>query len=295
MFRGSMVAMVTPMKAQDGIREAVDKEALKGLVEFHVEQGSDAIVAVGTTGESATVDYDEHCEIIQATVEAAAGRIPVIGGSGANSTWEAIELTRGAMESGCDAALLVVPYYNKPSQEGLVQHFTAVAEAVPIPQILYNVPGRTGCDMRPETVERLADIPSIVGLKEAQGTVERAEEVIRRCGDRLDVFAGDDFNALGMMRVGGKGVISVSANVAPRQMHDLCAAALAGDMERAEALNEWLTPLHNAMFCEPNPIPAKWGVEQLGMIESGLRLPMTRLSEAGQAQVRQAMTGIGLL
>ncbi len=295
MFHGSMVAMVTPMKAQDGIRDAVDKEALKELVDFHVEQGSDAIVAVGTTGESATVDYDEHCEIIQATVEAAAGRIPVIGGSGANATWEAIELTRSAMESGCDAALLVVPYYNKPSQEGLVQHFTAVAEAVPIPQILYNVPGRTGCDMVPETVERLAEMPNIVGLKEAQGTVERAEEVIRRCGDRLDVFAGDDFNALGMMRVGGKGVISVSANVAPRPMHDLCAAALAGDMETAEALNDHLTPLHNAMFCEPNPIPAKWGVEQLGLIDAGLRLPMTRLSEAGQDRVRQAMTGIGLL
>ncbi|MFW6277978.1 MAG: 4-hydroxy-tetrahydrodipicolinate synthase [Halorhodospira sp.] len=295
MFRGSMVAMVTPMRAQDGIRDAVDREALKRLVEFHIAQGSDAIVAVGTTGESATVDYEEHREIIRATVEAAAGRIPVIGGTGANSTWEAIDLTRSAMESGCDAALLVVPYYNKPSQEGLIQHFTAIADAVPIPQILYNVPGRTGCDMLPETVEWLSDIPNIVGLKEAQGTVERAEEVIRRCGDRLDVFAGDDFNALGMMRVGGKGVVSVSANVAPRQMHDLCATALAGDMDRAEAINERLTPLHQAMFCEPNPIPAKWGVEQLGLIDAGLRLPMTRLTEDGQARVRQAMAEAGLL
>ncbi|MBK1727917.1 4-hydroxy-tetrahydrodipicolinate synthase [Halorhodospira halophila] len=295
MFRGSMVAMVTPMKAQDGIRDAVDEKALKQLVEYHVEQGSDAIVAVGTTGESATLDYEEHRDVIRATVEAAAGRIPVIGGTGANSTWEAIELTRSAMEAGCDAALLVVPYYNKPTQEGLVQHFSAIAEAVPIPQILYNVPGRTGCDMLPETVERLADLPNVVGLKEAQGTVERAEEVIRRCGDRLDVFAGDDFNALGMMRVGGKGVISVSANVVPRQMHDLCAAALAGDMQTAEAINERLTPLHQAMFCEPNPVPVKWAVEELGMAGSGMRLPMTRLTEAGQARVRQAMQDAGLL
>ncbi|MCC3750786.1 MAG: 4-hydroxy-tetrahydrodipicolinate synthase [Halorhodospira halophila] len=295
MFRGSMVAMVTPMKAQDGIRDAVDEKALKQLVEFHVEQGSDAIVAVGTTGESATLDYEEHRDVIRATVEAAAGRIPVIGGTGANSTWEAIELTRSAMEAGCDAALLVVPYYNKPTQEGLVQHFTAIAEAVPIPQILYNVPGRTGCDMLPETVARLADLPNVVGLKEAQGTVERAEEVIRLCGDRLDIFAGDDFNALGMMRVGGKGVISVSANVAPRQMRELCAAALSGDMESAEAINERLTPLHQAMFCEPNPVPVKWAVEQLGMADSGMRLPMTRLTDAGQARVRQAMIDAGLL
>ncbi len=295
MFRGSLVAMVTPMIAQDGIRDAVDEKALRKLVEFHVEQGSDAIVAVGTTGESATLDYDEHRRVIRATVDAARGRIPVIGGTGANSTWEAIELTRSAMESGCDAALLVVPYYNKPTQQGLIEHFSAIADAVPIPQILYNVPGRTGCDMLPETVEQLADLPNIVGLKEAQGTVERAEEVIRRCGDRLDVFAGDDFNALGMMRVGGKGVISVSANVAPRSMHDLCAAALAGDMETAESINERLTPLHQAMFAEPNPIPAKWGVEQLGYIGPGIRLPMTRLTEAGREQVRQAMLDAGVL
>ncbi len=295
MFHGSMVAMVTPMTAQDGIRDAVDEAALRRLVEYHVEQGSDAIVAVGTTGESATLDYDEHRRVIRTTVEAADGRIPVIGGTGANSTWEAIELTRSAMEAGCDGALLVVPYYNKPTQEGLVQHFTALAEAVPIPQILYNVPGRTGCDMLPETVERLSELPSIVGLKEAQGTVERAEEVIRRCGDRIDVFAGDDFNALGMMRVGGKGVISVSANVAPRQMHDLCAAALAGDLDTAQAINDRLASLHQAMFCEPNPVPVKWAAEQLGMAGPGIRLPMTRLSEGRQAQVRQALADAGLL
>ena len=295
MFHGSMVAMVTPMTAQDGIRDAVDEAALRRLVEYHVEQGSDAIVAVGTTGESATLDYDEHRRVIRTTVEAADGRIPVIGGTGANSTWEAIELTRSAMEAGCDGALLVVPYYNKPTQEGLVQHFTALAEAVPIPQILYNVPGRTGCDMLPETVERLSELPSIVGLKEAQGTVERAEEVIRRCGDRIDVFAGDDFNALGMMRVGGKGVVSVSANVAPRQMHELCAAALAGDLDTAQAINDRLASLHQAMFCEPNPVPVKWAVEQLGMAGAGIRLPMTRLSEGRQAQVRQALADAGLL
>ncbi len=294
MFRGSMVAMVTPMKAQDGIRDAVDEDALRELVEFHVQHGSDAIVAVGTTGESATLDYEEHRHVIRTAVEAAAGRVPVIGGTGANSTWEAIELTRSAMDSGCDGALLVVPYYNKPTQEGLVQHFTAVAEAVPLPQILYNVPGRTGCDMLPETVERLADIPNIVGLKEAQGTVERAQEVIRRCGERIDVVAGDDFNALGMMRVGGKGVVSVSANVAPRQMHDLCAAALAGDMATAEAINERLSSLHQAMFSEPNPVPVKWAVEQLGMAGAGIRLPMTRLTEQRQEMVRQAMADAGL-
>lgn len=295
MFHGSMVAMVTPMQTQDGIRDAVDEQALERLVEFHVENGSDAIVAVGTTGESATLDYDEHCRVIRRVVEAARGRIPVIGGTGANSTWEAVELTRSAMESGCDGALLVVPYYNKPSQEGLVKHFTTVAEEVPIPQILYNVPGRTGCDMLPETVERLAAIPNIVGLKEAQGTVERAQAVIERCGDRLDVFAGDDFNALGMMRVGGKGVVSVSANVAPRQMHDLCAAALDGDMARAEQIEARLAELHQAMFSEPNPIPAKWAVEQLGLAGPAIRLPMTRLTEPGQQVVRQAMTGLGLL
>ncbi len=295
MFRGSMVALVTPMKSQDGIRDAVDYEALDRLVQFHVEQGTDAIVAVGTTGESATLDYEEHREVMRRTVEAAKGRIPVIGGTGANSTWEAIELTRAAMEGGCDAVLLVVPYYNKPTQKGLLRHFTALAEAVPIPQILYNIPGRTACDMLPDTVDELADIPNIVGIKEAYGTVERAREVIERCGDRLDVFSGDDANAREMIYAGAKGAISVSANVAPWHMQKMCSAALEGDRARAEELDALLAPLHKALFLETNPIPVKWAVEQLGLIDGGIRLPMVRLSPEHQEAVRQAMRQVGVL
>lgn len=295
MFRGSMVAMVTPMKEQDGIRDAVDYDALERLVEFHVANDTDAIVAVGTTGESATLDYDEHIEVMGKTVEMARGRIPVIGGTGANSTWEAIKLTKGAMERGCDAALLVVPYYNKPSQEGILRHYMAVAEAVAIPQILYNVPGRTGRDMLPETVEQLADIPNIVGLKEAYGTVQRAREVVERCGDRIDVFSGDDYNALEMILAGGKGVISVTANVAPKLMHEMCAAGLAGKREEAEAMDAQLSALHSALFAEPNPIPTKWAVSQLGLMEPGIRLPMTPLPETYHETVRQAMKHAGVL
>lgn len=295
MFRGSMVAMVTPMQAHDGIRDTVDEPALRRLVDFHVENGTDAIVAVGTTGESATLDYQEHEHVISVVVEAAAGRIPVIGGTGANSTWEAIELTRSAQKSGCDGALLVVPYYNKPTQQGLYEHFKAVADAVPMPQILYNVPGRTGCDMLPQTVARLAEIDNIVGLKEAQGTVERAREVVELCGERLDVFSGDDFNALGIMLAGGKGVVSVSANVVPRQMHDLCEAALNGAESTAVELNERLSDLHQAMFSESNPIPVKWAVERLGLAGSGIRLPMTRLTEENQQWVLRAMQQAGVL
>lgn len=295
MFRGSMVALITPMKAQDGIRDEVDYEALERLVEFHVDNGTDGIVAVGTTGESATLDYDEHIEVMGRVVEMARGRLPVIGGTGANSTWEAIKLTRGAMERGCDATLLVVPYYNKPSQEGLLRHFRAIAEEVPIPQILYNVPGRTGRDMLPETVEELSNVPNIVGLKEAHGTVERAREVIERCGDRLDVFSGDDFNALEMILAGAKGVISVSANVAPRQMHDMCRAALNGERERAEALDAQLSALHSALFTEPSPIPVKWAVEQLGLAGGGIRLPLNPLPESAHETVRQAMKHAGVL
>ncbi|MBK1734128.1 4-hydroxy-tetrahydrodipicolinate synthase [Halorhodospira abdelmalekii] len=293
MFRGSMVAMVTPMQAQDGVRDPVDEEGLARLVDYHVEHGTDAIVAVGTTGESATLNYAEHERVIRIVVEAAAGRIPVIGGTGANSTWEAIELTRSAHKSGCDGALLVVPYYNKPTQQGLIEHFSAIAEAVPIPQILYNVPGRTGCDMLPETVARLAELPNIVGIKEAQGTVERARELVERCGDLIDVFSGDDFNALATMQAGGKGVISVSANVVPRQMHELCAAALAGDYEQASAINAQLSALHQALFSESNPIPVKWAAEQLGLIGPGIRLPLTRLAVEHQERVRAALTQAG--
>ncbi len=285
MFHGSMVALVTPMRP-DG---KVDYDALARLVDFHVDNGTDAIVAVGTTGESATLDYEEHFEVMKRTVEFARGRVPVIGGTGANSTWEAIKLTRYAMECGCDAALLVTPYYNKPTQEGLYQHFKAVADAVPIPQILYNVPGRTACDLLPETVERLAAIANIVGIKEAYGTVARAREVIDRCGDKLDVYSGDDGVAREIILAGGRGVISVTANVAPRLMHEMCAAALRGDTAEAERLDAKLAGLHKALFVESNPIPVKWALQQMGLIEGGIRLPMTPLAAQFHDTVRQAM------
>lgn len=291
MFQGSMVALVTPMQP-DG---AVDNEALARLVEFHVENGTDAIVAVGTTGESATLDEKEHLEVIRRIVELAKGRLPVIAGTGANSTREAIELTRGAMSAGADACLLVTPYYNKPTQEGLYQHFKAVAEAVAIPQILYNVPGRTACDMLPETVERLASIANIVGIKEATGNVERAREILQRCGDRLDVYSGDDATAMELILAGGKGDISVTANVAPKAMHEMCAAALRGDRAAAEAINGRLALLHKNLFLESNPIPVKWALLEMGLIPPGIRLPMTPLAERFHEPLRQAMREAGAL
>lgn len=291
MFHGSIVALVTPMH-DDG---SLDLEGLARLVEFHIDSGTDAIVSVGTTGESATLDYDEHCLVMRKTVEFARGRIPVIGGTGSNSTAEAIELTRCAQQGGCDAALLVTPYYNKPTQEGMYRHFKAVAEACPIPQILYNVPGRTACDLLPETVERLAEIPNIVGVKEAQGTVQRAKEIIERCGPRLDVVSGDDANARETILLGGKGVISVTANVAPRLMREMCAAALRGDREEAERIDARLAALHKALFCESNPIPVKWAVQALGLIRGGIRLPMTPLQEQYHETVRQAMKLAGVV
>ncbi|MCS4503490.1 4-hydroxy-tetrahydrodipicolinate synthase [wastewater metagenome] len=291
MFRGSMVALVTPMH-DDG---SVDEAALERLVEFHIANGTDAIVAVGTTGESATLDYDEHCYVMRRVVEMVQGRTVVIGGTGANSTWEAVKLTRCAMEGGCDAALLVTPYYNKPTQEGLYQHFRTVAEDVPIPQLIYNVPGRTACDILPDTVDRLADISNIVGIKEATGSVERAQELVERCGDRIDVFCGEDAKNLALMLVGAKGAISVTANVAPRQMHEMCAAALRGDREEAERIDARLAALHKALFVETNPIPVKWAVQQLGFIGPGIRLPMTPLSEQHHETVLQAMKLAGCL
>ncbi|MFA7095391.1 MAG: 4-hydroxy-tetrahydrodipicolinate synthase [Gammaproteobacteria bacterium] len=290
MFRGSMVALVTPMQA-DG---SVDDESLARLVEFHIENGTDAIVAVGTTGESATLDEKEHCDVIRRTVELVRGRIPVIAGTGANSTREAIDLTRCAMQAGADACLLVTPYYNKPTQEGLYLHYKAVAEAVPIPQILYNVPGRTACDMLPETVERLSHISNIVGIKEATGKLERAREILDRCGDRLDVYSGDDAIAMEMMLLGGKGVISVTANVVPRLMHEMCMAALAGDRAQAEAIDRKLQALHRDLFVESNPIPVKWALYEMGLIPPGIRLPLTFLSERFHDKVRQAMQQAGL-
>ena len=291
MFHGSMVAMVTPMAA-DG---ALDFDALARLVRFHLENGTDAIVAVGTTGESATLDFDEHCLMIRRVVDLVKGRIPVIAGTGANSTSEAIHLTRCAMEAGADACILVTPYYNKPTQEGLYRHYKLIADTVPIPQILYNVPGRTACDMRPETVERLAAIPNIIGIKEASGSVERMRELVTRCGNRMDVYSGDDPVGVEAILAGAKGIISVTANVAPKAMHDLCAAALSGDHAAAKRIDGHLRTLHEALFLESNPIPVKWAVAQLGLIPPGIRLPLTPLAEQYQPAVRQAMQQAGVL
>lgn len=291
MFHGSMVALVTPMQA-DG---ALDPESLRRLVEFHIEQGSDAIVAVGTTGESPTLDEEEHCRVIRQVVDSAAGRIPVIAGTGANSTTEAIVLTRCAMQAGADACLLVTPYYNKPTQQGLYLHHKAVAEAVPIPQILYNVPGRTACDMLPETVQRLAAIPNIIGIKEATGDLARAREILDRCGDTIDIYAGDDATAMDIILMGGKGVISVTANVAPRLMHEMCAAALADDRAKASSINNRLMALHKDLFVESNPIPVKWALHQMGLIPPGIRLPLTPLSAAAHDRVRRALQHADLI
>ncbi len=291
MFHGSMVALVTPMR-EDG---AIDEESLQRLVDFHAENHTSAIVAVGTTGESATLDEEEHCALIRRIMEITAGRMSVIAGTGANSTREAIDLTRCAMEAGVDACLLVTPYYNKPSQEGLYQHYKKIAATVPVPQILYNVPGRTACDMLPETVERLASFSNIVGIKEATGDMQRVRDILDRCGDRLDVYSGDDATALELMLLGGKGNISVTANVAPAAMHDMCAAAMAGDRDRAEAINRPLEGLHQSLFVEANPIPVKWALHEMGMIPPGLRLPMTPLDEKFHGTVRQAMQQAGVL
>ncbi|MEW5756656.1 MAG: 4-hydroxy-tetrahydrodipicolinate synthase [Pseudomonadota bacterium] len=291
MFHGSMVALVTPMH-DDG---SVDYEGLQRLIEFHIEAKTDAIVSVGTTGESATLTEAEHIEVIAKTVEFVNERIPVIAGTGSNSTHEAISLTRGAMEVGADACLLVTPYYVKPTQEGLYLHHKAVAEAVPIPQILYNVPGRTACDMLPETVERLADISNIIGIKEATGDLNRARDILKRCGNRLDLYSGDDLTTMDFILLGGKGTISVTANVAPRAMHDMCAAAAAGDQARASAINDKLIGLHKNLFLEANPIPVKWALAEMGLIGHGIRLPLTPLSAKHHAAVRDAMKQAGVL
>lgn len=291
MISGSLVALVTPMDSRGNL----DWEALDRLVEFHLTEGTDGIVAVGTSGESATLDFDEHKEVIRRVVDRVAGRIPVIAGTGANSTSEAVRLTEDARDVGADACLLVTPYYNKPTQEGLYQHHRFIAEAVDIPQILYNVPGRTAVDMLPDTVARLADIDNIVGIKEATGDLQRAREVIERVGDRMAVYSGDDPTAVELILLGGKGNISVTANVAPRLMHELCAAALKGDAETARRLNDALMPLHRQLFIESNPIPAKWALHEMGLIADGLRLPLTSLSERCRPVVREALQQCGLL
>jgi len=291
MITGSIVAIVTPMH-EDG---SLDLPGMRRLVDFHVQEGTDAIVSVGTTGESPTVNVDEHHEIIRATVEQAAGRIPVIAGAGANSTSEAIDMTRFAREVGADAVLSVVPYYNKPTQEGLYQHFKSVAEAVDIPVILYNVPGRTVADLSNETVLRLAQIPNIVGIKDATGGFDRACELIARAPEGFAVYSGDDQTAVAMMLMGGKGNVSVVANVAPRLMHDMCVAAINGDLVKARELHFRMLGLHRQLFCEANPIPVKWACQQLGLIESGIRLPLTTLSKECHDRVSSALRQAGLI
>ncbi|MCS5588212.1 MAG: 4-hydroxy-tetrahydrodipicolinate synthase [Porticoccaceae bacterium] len=286
MITGSIVALVTPMHA-DSLE--VDWEALKRLIEWHIEQGTDGLVAVGTTGESATLTLVEHNRVIGAAVQISNGRIPVIAGTGANCTREAIELTETAKQAGADACLLVTPYYNKPSQEGLYLHYKAIAEAVDIDQILYNVPGRTACDMQAETVIRLSSIANIVGIKEATGDIQRGVKIITATDDDFAVYSGDDHSARELMLLGAMGDISVTANVAPKLMSELCAAALAGDADKALSIDQQLLPLHNAMFLESNPIPVKWAVSQLGLMNDSLRLPMTKLSEENQVKVRKAL------
>lgn len=291
MYRGSMVALITPMHENGSI----DESSLRRLIDFHVEQGTDGIVAVGTTGESATLDETEHCEVIRMVVQHVAGRLPVIAGTGANSTTEAIILTRCAQQAGADAALLVTPYYNKPTQEGLYRHHKAVADAVSIPQLLYNVPGRTACDMLPETVARLARIPNIVGIKEATGDLARVGRLRELCGADFALFSGDDASAREFILRGGQGVISVTANVAPKLMHEMCQAALSGDREGAGSIDARLAALHRDLFAESNPIPVKWAVAQLGLAPAGIRLPLTWLSEAAQPRVRKAMEEAGII
>ena len=291
MISGSMVALVTPMDAQGGL----DWDALSKLVDFHLQEGTNAIVAVGTTGESATLDVHEHVEVIRRVVDQVAGRIPVIAGTGANSTREAVELTQNAKSVGADACLLVTPYYNKPTQEGLYQHFRHIAENVAIPQILYNVPGRTACDMLPETVERLSKVANIIGIKEATGDLQRGQDILNRVSSDFLVYSGDDATAVELMLMGGKGNISVTANVAPRAMAELCAAAMRGDAATARAINERLMPLHKNLFIESNPIPVKWALHEMGLMQDGIRLPLTWLSPRCHEPLRQAMRQSGVL
>ena len=291
MITGSLVAIVTPMH-EDG---SVDLDSLAGLIEHHIEAGTDGIISVGTTGESATLNHDEHRMVIEKTIQCVNGRIPVIAGTGSNSTAEALELTKAAHELGADACLLVVPYYNKPPQEGLYQHFKLIAESVPIPQILYNVPGRTSVDLHNSTAIRLSYIDNIIGIKDATADIERGRKLIEQSPDDFVSYSGQDTAAMDLMLAGAKGTISVTANVAPKLMHEMCTAAVAGNTNLAVELNNKLMPLHEAMFIESNPIPAKWGVSQQGFIQNSLRLPLVPLSDEAQDHVRAAMITTGVL
>jgi 4-hydroxy-tetrahydrodipicolinate synthase len=292
MIKGSIVAIVTPMYPDGG----VDFDSLAALVDWHIAEGTDAIVAVGTTGESATLDIDEHIEVVRRVVKQAKGRVPVIAGTGANSTSEAIELTSAGKDAGANVALLVTPYYNKPPQEGLFRHFKAIAEAVDIPIILYNVPGRTGCDMLPPTVKRLSEIRNIIGLKEAKGELSRIQELLDLGLPRdFAIYSGDDATARESILMGCHGDISVTANVAPRIMHEMCAAAGKGDKAQAEKLDARVAELHNVLFVEPNPIPVKWALNQMGKIPAGIRLPLVPMSPQPQDTVRAALRVAGAL
>ena len=286
MFQGSIVALVTPMH-EDG---SLDEASLRKLIEFHINEGTDALVAMGTTGESATLNEKEHCHVIRQVVDMVAGRIPVIAGTGANSTSEAIDLTRCAEEAGADACLLVTPYYNKPTQEGLILHYKAIAEAVDIPQILYNVPGRTACNMLPETVAQLKDVSNIVGVKDATGDMAVGKALIDLSDDNFAVYSGDDATACQLILMGAKGSITVTGNVAPAKNHQMCEKALSGDADGAKAIDDILQPLHRDLFIESSPIPVKWAVCELGLIEKGIRLPMTWLSQQYESTVQQAMS-----
>jgi 4-hydroxy-tetrahydrodipicolinate synthase len=290
MITGSLVAIVTPMKA-DG---AIDLARFRSLIDWHVAEGTDGIVVVGTTGESPTVNFDEHKELIRVAVEHAKGRIPIIAGTGGNSTAEAVELTESAKKAGATACLSVVPYYNKPTQEGLYRHFRAVAEKVDLPMILYNVPGRTVADLQNDTVLRLAALPGIIGIKDATASIERGTDLVKRAPRDFAIYSGEDSTALALILMGGHGVISVTANVAPKLMHQMCAAALVGDVKKAREINLRLLPLHQRLFVEANPIPVKWALAQMGLVEEGLRLPMVTLSERFHETLREALHEAGI-
>ncbi|WP_281646544.1 4-hydroxy-tetrahydrodipicolinate synthase [Parendozoicomonas sp. Alg238-R29] len=291
MISGSLVALVTPMLPNGEL----DWQRLHNLVEFHIEKGTDGIVAVGTTGESATVTVEEHCQILKRVVEQVDGRVPVIAGSGGNATQEAVHLTAEAKAIGADACLLVTPYYNKPTQEGLYRHFATIAEAVAVPQILYNVPGRTSVDMLNETVNRLAGYENIIAIKDATGDLARGKELIDLCADRINVLSGDDATAAELILLGGKGDISVTANVAPAEMHELCALAQEGKAEEARALNQKLMPLHQKLFVESNPIPVKYALQEMGLIDCGIRLPLTPLASSYHEDVKGALSSCGII
>ncbi|EKU37597.1 4-hydroxy-tetrahydrodipicolinate synthase [Acinetobacter sp. AYS6] len=290
-IQGSIVAIVTPMLKDGG----VDWKGLEKLVEWHIEQGTNSIVAVGTTGEASTLSMEEHTQVIKEIIRVANKRIPIIAGTGANSTREAIELTKAAKELGADAALLVTPYYNKPTQEGLYQHYKAIAEAVELPLVLYNVPGRTGVDLANDTAVRLAEIPNIVGIKDATGDVPRGKALIEALNGKMAVYSGDDETAWELMLLGADGNISVTANVAPKAMSEVCAVAIAKDEQQAKTINNKIANLHNILFCESNPIPVKWALHEMGLIDTGIRLPLTPLAEQYREPLRNALKDAGII